>query len=198
MGNSKYKQSGNAQEDSDNPADSEEPPGPASRQAQHLHWSPGPTIPGARMCQTPVNNVRDAANTQQEPGGNTQEHPRSPPEVLGQVPQSASTTSTHMLGQMETAPATWPAHENELADALTTTNCKALLPRTGIYNTTPTTIKEASLQHQSTEATFLQTPTVKLNHFTVILERQAQADQEWIAEWAAECEAALQQWHSVE
>ena len=63
MGNSKYKQSGNAQEDSGDPTDSEEPPEPASQQAQNLYWSPGPTRPGAQMCQTPINNVRDAANT---------------------------------------------------------------------------------------------------------------------------------------
>ena len=63
MGNSKYKQSGNAQEDSGNPTDSEESPGPASCQAQHLHCSPGPTIPGTRMHQSPVNNVHDAVNT---------------------------------------------------------------------------------------------------------------------------------------
>ena len=35
---------------------------------------------------------------------------------------------------------------------------------------------------------------MKLDHFAAILERQAQADQEWIAERAAEHEAALQQW----
>ena len=35
---------------------------------------------------------------------------------------------------------------------------------------------------------------MKLDRFAVILERQAQADQEWIAEQAAEREAALQQW----
>ena len=35
---------------------------------------------------------------------------------------------------------------------------------------------------------------MKLDRFAAILERQAQADQEWITEWAAECEAALQQW----
>ena len=99
-----------------------------------------------------------------------------------------------MLGQMETAPATRPAHENELDDTLTTTNHEALSPRTGIYDTTPTTIGEASLQHQSTEAMFSRMPTVKLDRFAAILEQQAQADQEWITEWAAECEAALQQW----
>ena len=91
------------------------------------------------MRQTPVNNIHDATNTQQEPGGNAQEIPRSPPEVLGQVPQPTSMTSTRMLGQMETAPATWLAHENELADTLVTTNHKALSPRTGIYDTTPMT-----------------------------------------------------------
>ena len=143
MGNSKYKQSSNAQED--DPTDSEEPPGPASWQAQHLHWSPGPTTPGVRMCQTPVNNVCDAVNTRQEPGSNTQEHPRSPPEVLGWVPQPTSMTSTCMLGQTETAPATRPACENELADTLMTTNREALSPRTSIYDTTPMTIGEASL-----------------------------------------------------
>ena len=196
MGNSsnRNRKSGSAQDPSGDPTDSEEPPGPASQQAQHLHWSPGPTTPGMRMRQTPVNNIHDAANTQQEWGGNAQEHPRSSPKVLGRVPQPASTTSTHVLGQMETAPATWPACKNELADTLTTTNCEALLPRTGIYDTTPMTIGEASLRHQSTKATFSQTPTVKLDHFAAILEQQAQVDQEWIAEWAAEREAALQQW----
>ena len=154
MGNSKYKQSGNAQDDSGDPTDSEEPPGPTSWQAQHLHWSPGPTTPGARMCQTPINNIRHTTNTRREPGGNTQEHPRSPPEALGRVPKPASMTSTRVLGQTATAPATRPARENELADALATTNREALLPRTGIYDTTPTTIGEASLRHQSTEAMF--------------------------------------------
>ena len=83
-----------------------------------------------------------------------------------------------MLGQTETAPATRPAHKNELADALVTTNRETLLPRTGIYDTTPTTIGEASRQHQSTEVMFSRTPTVKLDRFAAILERQAQADQE--------------------
>ena len=35
---------------------------------------------------------------------------------------------------------------------------------------------------------------MKLDRFAAILEWQAQADQEWIAERAAEREAALQQW----
>ena len=144
MGNSKYKQSSNTQDDSDDPTDSEEPPGPASRQAQNLHWSPGPTTPSTRMRQTPVNNVCNAANIRREPGSNAQEHPRSPPEALGRVPKPTSMTSTRMLGQTETAPATRPARENELADTLATTNREALSPRTGIHNTTPTTIGEAS------------------------------------------------------
>ena len=103
MGNSKYKQSGNAQEDSGDPTDSEEPPGPASWQAQHLHWSPGPTTPGMRMRQTPANNIRDTLNTQWEPGGNAQKHPRSPPEVLGRVPKPASMTSTKAVNESESS-----------------------------------------------------------------------------------------------
>ena len=141
--NNKNRKSGNAQDPSGNPTDSEEPPGPASRQAQHLHWSPGPPTSGARMRQTPVNNVRDAANARQEPGSNAQEHLRRPPEVLGRSPQLASMTSTCVLGQTETAPTTWLTCENKPADAPATANREALSPRTGIYKTTPTTIGEA-------------------------------------------------------
>ena len=148
MKHSKHKQSGNAQDPSGDATDSEEPPGPASRQAQHLHWSPGPPTSGARTRQTPVNNVCDTANARQEPGSNTQDHPRQPPEGPWGVSQPPRTASTHVQnGQTKVAEmrprTTWPTCENEPADALATANREALLPRTGIYETTPMTIGEA-------------------------------------------------------
>ena len=193
MQNSKHNRNGGTKDASSDATDSEEPPGPASRQAQHLHWSPGPPTSGARTRQTPTNNTRVTANARHEPRSNAQEHPRRPPEgpggvsqpprtasthvqsgqtkvaemrpqstlharksnapteARGQAPQPISMTSTRVLGQTETAPATRPTCENEPADALATANREALLPRTGIYETTPMTIGEASRQHQSSD-----------------------------------------------